>query len=187
MSLCCYYNICFRGCLIISSKNNQVNEEIRDREVRVIDVDGAQLGIMSSAEAMKLAADKKLDLVKVAPGAKPPVCRIMDYGKYRYEMQKKAKDARKKQKTIQVKEIRLSSFIEEHDLNVKANNAAKFLKDGDKVKVSIRFRGRERGHTANGEQVMMRFAEAVSEFGSVEKKPQLEGRNMTMFLAPKNN
>ncbi len=177
----------FRRCLIISSKNNQVNEEIRDREVRVIDVDGAQLGIMSSAEAMKLAADKKLDLVKVAPGAKPPVCRIMDYGKYRYEMQKKAKDARKKQKTIQVKEIRLSSFIEEHDLNVKANNAAKFLKDGDKVKVSIRFRGRERGHTANGEQVMMRFAEAVSEFGSVEKKPQLEGRNMTMFLAPKNN
>ena len=177
----------FRRCLIISSKNNQVNEEIRDREVRVIDVDGAQLGIMSSAEAMKLAADKKLDLVKVAPGAKPPVCRIMDYGKYRYEMQKKAKDARKKQKTIQVKEIRLSSFIEEHDLNVKANNALKFLKDGDKVKVSIRFRGRERGHTANGEQVMMRFAEAVSEFGSVEKKPQLEGRNMTMFLAPKNN
>lgn len=177
----------FRGCFIISSKNNQVNEEIRDREVRVIDVDGAQLGIMSSAEAMKLAADKKLDLVKVAPGAKPPVCRIMDYGKYRYEMQKKAKDARKKQKTIQVKEIRLSSFIEEHDLKVKANNAMKFLKDGDKVKVSIRFRGRERGHTANGEMVMMKFAEVVSEFGSVEKKPQLEGRNMTMFLAPKNN
>ena len=136
---------------------------------------------------MKLAADKKLDLVKVAPGAKPPVCRIMDYGKYRYEMQKKAKDARKKQKTIQVKEIRLSSFIEEHDLKVKANNACKFLKDGDKVKVSIRFRGRERGHTANGEQVMMKFADVVSEFGTIEKKPQLEGRNMTMFLAPKNN
>lgn len=136
---------------------------------------------------MKLAADKKLDLVKVAPGAKPPVCRIMDYGKYRYEMQKKAKDARKKQKTIQVKEIRLSSFIEEHDLRVKANNACKFLKDGDKVKVSIRFRGRERGHTANGEKVMMKFADVVSEFGTIEKKPQLEGRNMTMFLAPKNN
>lgn len=177
----------FRRCLIISSKGNQVNEEIRDREVRVIDVDGAQLGIMSSAEAMKLAADKKLDLVKVAPGAKPPVCRIMDYGKYRYEQQKKAKDARKKQKTIQVKEIRLSSFIEEHDLTVKANNAIKFLKDGDKVKVSIRFRGRERGHTANGEKVMVKFADMVSEYGSVDKKPQLEGRNMTMFLAPKNN
>lgn len=173
--------------LIISSKSNQVNEEIRDKEIRVIDGDGAQLGIMSPAEAMKLAADKKLDLVKIAPSAKPPVCKIMDYGKYRYEQQKKAKDARKKQKTIQVKEIRLSSFIEAHDLNVKANNAIKFLKDGDKVKVSIRFRGRERGHTANGEQVMTKFAETVAEFGTVEKKPVLEGRNMTMFLAPKNN
>lgn len=142
---------------------------------------------MSSAEALALAADKKLDLVKVAPGAKPPVCKIMDYGKYRYELQKKAKDARKKQKIMQIKEIRLSTYIENHDLMVKANNAAKFLKDGDKVKVSIRFRGRERGHTATGEQVMLRFAEAVAENGTIEKKPLLEGRNMMMILAPKNN
>ncbi len=125
--------------------------------------------------------------MNVSPNAKPPVCRIMDYGKYRYEMQKKAKDARKKQKITQVKEIRLSTYIEKHDLMVKANNAAKFLKDKDKVKVSIRFRGRERGHTATGEQVMKEFAEAVSEVGVVEKKPVLEGRSMTMVLAPKNN
>ncbi len=170
-----------------NNNQNQINEEIRAKEVRVIDVDGEQLGVMSPRDAMKIAAEKKLDLVNVAPNSKPPVCRIMDYGKYRYEMQKKAKDARKKQKITQVKEIRLSTYIEKHDLMVKANNAAKFLKDKDKVKVSIRFRGRERGHTATGEQVMKDFAEAVSEVGVVEKKPILEGRSMTMVLAPKNN
>ena len=151
----------------------------------MIDKDGNQLGVMSPAQALQIAAESKLDLVNVAPNARQPVCRIMDYGKYRYEMQKKAKDARKKQKVTQVKEIRLSTYIEKHDLMVKANNASKFLKDGDKVKVSIRFRGRERGHTATGEQVMKQFAEVVADVGQIEKKPLLEGRSMTMILAPK--
>ncbi|MDD6254859.1 MAG: translation initiation factor IF-3 [Eubacteriales bacterium] len=166
---------------------NQINEDIRAKEVRVIDTDGSQLGVMTPSQALQIASEKKLDLVNVAPNANPPVCRIMDYGKYRYEMQKKAKDAKKRQKVTQVKEVRLSTFIEKHDLMVKANNASKFLKGGDKVKVSIRFRGRERGHTAAGEQVMRDFAETVSEYGQIEKKPLLEGRNMTMVLAPKNN
>ena len=176
-----------RRCLVISSKENQINEEIRDKEVRVIDSDGTQLGVMPTSKALEIAFEKKLDLVNVAPGAKPPVCKILDYGKYKYEQQKREKEAKKKQKITQVKEIRLSTFIEAHDLLVKANNAAKFLKDGDKVKVSLRFRGREKGYANVGEKVMTTFAEAVSEVGQVEKKPLLEGRNMTMILAPKNN
>lgn len=188
-SLCVLFH--FGRCLEIKGKGNrnqnqnQINEEIRAKEIRVIDKDGNQLGVMSPAQALQIAAESKLDLVNVAPNAHPPVCRIMDYGKYRYEMQKKAKDARKKQKVTQVKEIRLSTYIEKHDLMVKANNALKFLKDGDKVKVSIRFRGRERGHTSTGEQVMQQFAEVVAEVGQIEKKPLLEGRSMTMILAPK--
>lgn len=176
----------FRRCTI-SNKENQINEEIRDKEVRVIDSDGAQLGVMPTSEALELAAERKLDLVNVAPAAKPPVCKILDYGKYRYELHKKEKEARKKQKTVQVKEIRLSTFIEEHDLMVKANNAAKFLKDGDKVKVSLRFRGREKGYVSHGEGVMSKFAEVSAEFGVIEKKPQLEGRSLIMILAPKSN
>ncbi len=166
-------------------KENQINEEIRDREVRVIDSDGTQLGIIPIEEALQLSIDRKLDLVKVAPQAKPPVCKIMDYGKYRYDLQKKEKEARKKQKVIELKEIRLSTFIEEHDLMVKANNASKFLKDGDKVKVSLRFRGRERDHVDVGQRVMAKFAEAISETGSVERAPLLEGRSLIMILAPK--
>lgn len=153
----------------------------------MIDSDGSQLGVMPTSEALQLATERKLDLVNVAPAAKPPVCKILDYGKYRYELHKKEKEARKKQKTVQVKEIRLSTFIEEHDLMVKANNAAKFLKDGDKVKVSLRFRGREKGYVNHGEEVMTKFAEAASEFGTVEKKPLLEGRSLIMILAPKSN
>ncbi len=153
----------------------------------MIDSDGSQLGVMPTSEALQLAVERKLDLVNVAPAAKPPVCKILDYGKYRYELHKKEKEARKKQKTVQVKEIRLSTFIEEHDLMVKANNAAKFLKDGDKVKVSLRFRGREKGYVNHGEEVMTKFAEAASEFGTVEKKPLLEGRSLIMILAPKSN
>ncbi len=153
----------------------------------MIDSDGAQLGVMPTSEALELAAERKLDLVNVAPAAKPPVCKILDYGKYRYELHKKEKEARKKQKTVQVKEIRLSTFIEEHDLMVKANNAAKFLKDGDKVKVSLRFRGREKGYVSHGEGVMSKFAEVSAEFGVIEKKPQLEGRSLIMILAPKSN
>lgn len=169
------------------SKENQINEEIRDKEVRVIDSDGTQVGIVSLNEALDLAAERKLDLVKIAPKAKPPVCKILDYGKYRYELQKKEKEARKKQKTMQVKEIRLSTFIEEHDVEVKAKNAAKFLKAGDKVKVSLRFRGRERDYTSKGMDVMKRFAEVVAETGEIEKKPSFEGRSLIMILAPKTD
>lgn len=151
----------------------------------MIGSDGEQLGIMSLEDALNLAIEKKLDLVNIAPTAKPPVCKILDYGKYRYELQKREKEAKKKQKTTQVKEIRLSTFIEEHDLTVKANNAAKFLKEGDKVKVSLRFKGRERDYTSKGQAVMTRFAEVISETGVVEKKPEFEGRSLIMILAPK--
>jgi translation initiation factor IF-3 len=171
----------------IISKDNQINEEIRDRELRVIDSDGTQLGIMSLDEALNLASEKKLDLVNIAPTAKPPVCKILDYGKYRYELQKKEKEAKKKQKITQVKEIRLSTFIEEHDLAVKANNAARFLKEGDKVKVSLRFKGREKDYVSKGQAVMVKFVEHVSESGVVEKKPEFEGRSLIMILAPKTD
>ncbi|MGN1143858.1 MAG: translation initiation factor IF-3 [Anaerovoracaceae bacterium] len=167
------------------SKENLINEEIRDKEVRVIDTDGTMLGVMPTEKALELATEKKLDLVNISPNAKPPVCKILDYGKYRYELQKKEKEARKKQKTNQVKEIRLSTFIEEHDVQVKANTASKFLKDGDKVKVSLRFRGRERDYKDKGMAVMQSFAEIVSDVAVVEKKPVFEGRSLTMFLGPK--
>lgn len=165
-------------------KDNPINEEIVEKEVRVIGSDGESLGVMPTKDALNLAAEKKLDLVNVAPNAKPPVCRILDYGKFRYEQQKREKEARKNQKTMEIKEIRLSTFIEEHDLQVKAKNASKFLKNGDKVKVTLRFRGRERGHADAGRRVMETFAEICSEVSSVDKKPKLEGRNMTMILAP---
>ena len=165
----------------ISSKENQINEEIREKEVRVIDTDGSQLGIMPTSQALNIAAEKKLDLVNIAPSAKPPVCKILDYGKYRYELQKKEKEARKKQKITQIKEIRVSTFIEGHDLQVKAKNAAKFLRDGDKVKVSLRFKGREKGYASVGQQVMERFAQDISEVGVVEKKPQLEREHLKLI------
>ena len=151
----------------------------------MIDTDGTMLGVMPTEKALELATEKKLDLVNISPNAKPPVCKILDYGKYRYELQKKEKEARKKQKTTQVKEIRLSTFIEEHDVQVKANTASKFLNDGDKVKVSLRFRGRERDYKDKGMAVMQSFAEIVSEVGIVEKKPVFEGRSLTMVLGPK--
>lgn len=164
-----------------------INEEIRAKELRVIDTDGTQLGVMSRDEAMDLAENKKLDLVCIAPKAEPPVCRILDYGKYKYELQKREKEAKKKQKTTQVKEIRLSTFIEDHDIMVKAKTGAKFLKDGDKLKVSLRFRGREKDYVARGMEVMEKFAEAVSEVGTIDKKPNFEGRSLTMILTPKND
>ena len=145
------------------------------------------LGVMPTEQAMELAAEKKLDLVNISPNAKPPVCKILDFGKYRYELQKKEKEAKKKQKTTQVKEIRLSTFIEEHDINVKANTASKFLKDGDKVKVSLRFRGREKDYKDKGMAVMQSFAQVVSEVGVVEKQPLFEGRSLTMVLGPKSD
>lgn len=169
------------------SKENKINEEIRDKELRVIDEDGTMIGIMSREKALALAEERKLDLVNISPNAKPPVCKILDYGKYRYEAQKREKEAKKKQKTMQVKEIRLSTFIEDHDINVKAKTAIKFLKEGDKVKVSLRFRGREKDYTARGREVMEKFAECCSEVSQMDKKPTFEGRSLTMFLAPKSD
>lgn len=170
---------------VINKNELMINEQIRDKEVRLIDVDGTMLGIMSSKEAQVLANSKSLDLVKIAPQASPPVCRIMDYGKYMFELSKKEKEARKNQKIINVKEIRLSASIEEHDFEFKVKNAIRFLKDGDKVKVSVKFRGREMNYTALGQQVLEKFADAVQEFGTVEKKPKLEGRSMIMIINPK--
>ena len=168
-----------------SKDNRQINEEIRAKEVRVIDANGEMRGIMSIRDALALAEESNLDLVNVSPNANPPVCKILDYGKFRYEMQKKDKQNKKNQKTTEVKEIRLSPSIEDHDIQVKANTAMKFLKDGDKVKVSLRFRGRERDYVSKGYDVMNKFADIVSEVGVVEKKAKFEGRNLTMFLGPK--
>lgn len=163
----------------------QINEEIRDKEVRVITDDGEQLGIMSAKDALKKAEQKNLDLVKVAPQANPPVCKIMDYGKYRFEQAKREKEAKKNQRIVETKEIRLSVNIDTHDFDTKLNHALKFLKAGNKVKVSIRFRGRELGHPEIGYDTMNRFAEYCKDFCVVEKAAKMEGRNMLMFLAPK--
>lgn len=162
-----------------------MNEEIRDREVRVIADDGEQLGIMSGKDAYLLAQEKKLDLVKIAPNANPPVCRIMDFGKHRYEQQKKDKEARKKQRTSTVKEVRLGLNIEKHDLETKAKSAAKFLEKGDKVKVSLRFRGREMGYIQLGHEVFKKFAAEIEEFGVIETPARLEGRSLVAIFAPK--
>ena len=163
-----------------------INEQIRDKEIRLIDENGEQLGIVSSREAQKIADERKLDLVKIAPTAKPPVCRIMDYGKYKFDQAKKEKEARKKQKTVDVKELRLSPSIDTHDVQVKVKKANEFLKDGDKVKISIRFRGREIGHSKVGMQIMEDFAKATAEFGVIDKPAKMEGKSLVMFLAPKN-
>ena len=164
-----------------------INEQIRDREVRVISEDGEQLGIMSSKDAMKLAKEANLDLVKIAPTAKPPVCKIIDYGKYRYEMARKEKEAKKKQKIVEVKEIRFSPNIDTNDLNTKANQARKFLQNGDRVKVSVRFRGRELAHTASGKVILDQFAEKLADVAVIDKPAKLEGKNMAMFLSEKRN
>ena len=170
------------------SKEALITEEIRAKELRVLSGDGEQLGIMSREEALDLAEEKKLDLVCIAPKANPPVCKILDYSKYKYEMKKREKENKKKQHATEVKEIRLSTFIEEHDILVKAKTGAKFLRNGDKLKVSLRFRGRERDYVAKGMEVMDKFAEAVSEVGTVEKKPKFEGgRLLTMVLTPKTD
>ena len=164
-----------------------INEEIRDKEVRLIDENGQQLGVVSSREALSMAVEKNLDLVKIAPQSKPPVCKIMNYGKYRFDQIKREKEAKKKQKTMEVKEVRLSPNIDDHDLNTKLKNAAKFLEKGDKVKVSVRFRGREMTHTDIGREVLNQNAQGISEVGSVEKAPKMEGRSMVMFLMPKRS
>ena len=171
----------FWRCSLISKPELSINEEIRDREVRVISGEGEQLGIMSPREALKIAEQRNLDLVKIAPGANPPVCKIMDYGKYRFEQSKREKEARKNQHIVETKEIRLSLNIDTHDFETKLNHAKKFIAGGNKVKVSIR----EMGHPEIGLDNMKRFAEAMEETATVEKPAKMEGRNMLMFLAPK--
>lgn len=162
-----------------------INEQIRDREVRLIGENGEQLGIMSSREAQKLADEAGLDLVKIAPTAKPPVCKIVDYGKFRYEQIRKEKEAKKKQKTVDIKEIRLSPNIDTNDLNTKMNAARKFISKGDKVKITLRFRGREMAHMANSKHILDDFAQSLSDIAVIEKAPKVEGRSMTMVIAEK--
>ena len=162
-----------------------INERIRDREVRVISADGEQLGIMSSREALRLAEEANLDLVKISPNAKPPVCKIIDYGKYKYEKTRKEKDARRRQHTVEIKEIRLSPNIDTNDLTTKVNAARKFLTKGNRVKITLRFRGREMAHMSNSAHILTDFAEQLADCAVVEKAPRVEGRSMTMFLAEK--
>ena len=172
-----------RRCTTISEL--MINEQIRDREVRVVGQNGEQLGIMSASEAMKMAREAELDLVKIAPTAKPPVCKIIDYGKYRYEQARREKEAKKKQKTVEIKEVRLSPNIDENDLNTKVNAARKFIQKGDKVKVTLRFRGREMAHVQSSKKILDVFAERMADIATIDKAPKMEGRSMTMFLTEK--
>ncbi len=169
----------------ISNNDLFINEQIRDKEVRVIGADNEQLGVMSIQEARKLADEAGVDLVKIAPNAKPPVCRIVDYGKFKYEQLRKEKEARKKQKTVEIKEIRLSPNIDTNDLNTKVNSAKKFLEKGNRVKVTLRFRGREMAHMGASVHILTDFAEALGDVAVIDKQPKVEGRSMTMFLTEK--
>ena len=175
----------YHGGVIISDL--MINGQIRDKEVRLIANDGEQLGVMSAREAQKLAGEAGLDLVKISPKAKPPVCKIIDYGKYKYEQTRKEKLAKKKQKVIDVKEVRMSPNIDTNDLNTKINHAKKFLAKGARVKVTLRFRGRELAHVNASKYILDDFAKALEDVATIDKKPKFEGRSMTMFLAPKNN
>lgn len=166
------------------SKELQINEQIRDAEVRVVTDDGEQLGVMSAQEAQAIADERNMDLVKIAPQAKPPVCKIIDYGKFRFEQSKREKEAKKNQKVVELKEVRLSLNIDQHDIETKKKHATRFLESGNKVKVSIRFRGREMGHPELGLDTMRKFAAEMEDVASMEKAPKLEGRQMLMFLAP---
>lgn len=176
----------FWRCIPIAAKDQQaINEEIKAKEVRLVDVDGSQLGIMSLNDALRNASERDLDLVEISPNAEPPVCKIMDYGKFRFEKQKREKEQKKNQKIVELKEIRLSLNIGDHDFETKLGHAKKFLLEGNKVKASIRFRGREMAHASMGVDVMKRFAEALAEYGGIDKDPKLEGRSMQMFMTPK--
>jgi len=164
---------------------HQINEDIRDKEVRLISEDGEQMGIMSAQDALEIAYEKDLDLVKISPNAKPPVCKFMDYGKYRFEQAKREKEARKNQHVVEIKEIRMSPGIDTHDFNVKLRNGQKFLNEGNRLKVTVRFRGREMAHTDIGANHLKKFAECCDEIASIDKNPKMEGRHMSMFLSPK--
>ena len=185
VSVECFITGCTRRCFTISKKELLINEEIREKEIRVIDADGNQLGIMPTKQALALAMERGLDLVDIAPQATPNVCRIMDYGKYRYEQAKREKEARKNQKTVDIKEVRMSMNIDTHDFETKVGQALKFLRGGDKVKVSVRFRGREMAHTDLGRVLLERFRDACLEVGTVDKPPKMEGRSMVLFISPK--
>jgi translation initiation factor IF-3 len=174
------------GGVTISNPAHQINEEIRDKEVRLISEDSEQLGIMSAAQAMEIAVEHGLDLVKIAPNSVPPVCKIMDYGKYRFEQSKREKEARRNQHVVEIKEIRMSPSIGDNDFNTKLKNGQKFLREGNRLKVAVRFRGREMAHTEIGEELLKRFAAGCDEVATVDKNPKLDGRHMSMFLSPKH-
>lgn len=173
------------GASAISKVVHQLNEEIRDKEIRLISDSGEQLGIVSSEEALRIAEERGLDLVKISPQAVPPVCKLMNYGKFRFEQSKREKEARKNQHVVEIKEIRMSPGIDVGDFNTKLKNVQKFLADGNRVKVSVRFRGREMAHTEIGRDLLVKFAESCTEVAAMDKSPKLEGRNMSMFLSPK--
>ncbi len=175
----------FMEVLTIGKFDHQLNEEIRDKEVRLIGPDGAQLGIMSAAQANHLAEEQGQDLVKISPNAAPPVCKIMDYSKFCFEQKKREREARKNQRVVEIKEIRMSPGIDTNDFNTKVKSAQKFLKEGNRVKVSVRFRGREMAHTNLGEKLLLGFSDACAEMATMEKNPKLDGRFMAMFLSPK--
>ena len=179
--------LCIWRCFTIGKLEHQINEEIRDKELRVIGADGSQLGIMTSSGALALAEEKDLDLVKIAPNAVPPVCKIMDYGKYCFEKQKREKEAKKKQQTVELKEIQISYRIDTHDYETKLNQARKFLSSGNKVRVVMKFRGREMSHMAMGRDILEKFLADTHEVGSCDKKPVLEGRFMSMVINPLSN
>ena len=173
------------GVSAISKLQHELNEEIRDKEIRLIGENGEQLGIVSSAEGLHIAEEKGLDLVKISPQATPPVCKLMDYGKFRFEQAKREKEARKNQHVVEIKEVRMSPGIDVGDFNTKLKNAQKFIADGNRVKVSVRFRGREMAHTDIGRDLLVRFAESVAEVANLDKEPKMEGRSMSIFLSPK--
>ena len=180
-----FFDVIYWRCFTIGKLDHELNEEIRDKEIRVIGADGSQLGIMSAATALNLAAEQELDRVKIAPNSTPPVCKIMDYGKFRFEQLKKEKEARKNQRIVEIKEVRMSPNIDTNDFNTKVKSAQKFLKDGDRVKVTVRFRGREMAHTSIGHDLLVKFGSECSEVANVDKPPKLDGRHMSMFLSPK--
>lgn len=173
--------------LTIGKLEHQLNDEIRDKELRVIGPDGAQLGIMSAAQANALAEEREMDLVKISPNATPPVCKIMDYSKFCFDQKKREKEARKNQRVVEIKEVRMSPSIDTNDFNTKVKSAQKFLKEGNRVKVSVRFRGREMAHTNLGEKLLLEFVAECAEVANMEKNPKLEGRFMSLFLTPKNS
>ena len=177
-------NIVWR-CVIIANQSHLINEDIQAPEVRLISETGEQLGVMPGRQALEAAIEREMDLVMISPQAKPPVCKIMDYGKFRFEQAKKEKEARKNQHVIEIKEIRMSPSIGDNDFNTKLKNGQKFLQDGNRLKVTIRFRGREMAHTSIGEVILLKFAEQCKEIATLDKNPKLEGRNMSMFLSPK--